>query len=287
MINKTRLYAKLGCRFIKKDLVNREDYREEYNKVSGTYNRWLDEMGQFTDKIINPEYMLKGEKLKILDFACGTGYISRRLLEKDLNCEITAVDYSDKMLEELRRTKDSRIRPVNCDGIEFLRNTRERYHIIYFGWALPYFNYRELFKLFRKVLKPEGTVGIISNVQGTLSGIEDIFIRVMYKNYREVIKPMDIRFNLPNGKEGLVKWFNQYGFEEVEIEDCELVVTFDEAEGLLKWLNETGAVAGTACIFKDYDLIRDNLIEEIKKSKYDNGKYQINHKFVYGTFKLK
>lgn len=287
MLKKIVFYTKVGYKLIKKDVINNEDYRKEYNKVSTTYIHWLNEMGQFTDKIINPQYILKDKKLKILDFACGTGYISKSLLEKNIDCEITAVDYSDKMLEKLKNLKDSRIKVVHCDGIEFLNSTEEKYDVIYFGWALSYFNYKELFKLFKKVLNDGGMVGIITNVQGTLSGIEDIFMKVMYKNHEEVIKPMDIRFNLPSGKKGLTKWFNQYGFEKVEVEDGEVLVTFDEPEQLLKWLNKTGAAAGTACIFKDYDLIKDNLIEEIRKAKYKNGKYEINHRFAYGIFKLR
>ena len=35
---------------------------------------------------------------------------------------------------------------------------------------------------------------------------------------------------------------------------------------------------------EDYDKIKEQLIEEIKKLKYENGKYKINHKFVYGLF---
>lgn len=287
MLKKIVFYTKVGYKLIKKDVINNEDYRKEYNKVSTTYTNWLNEMGQFTDRIIKPEYILKDKKLKILDFACGTGYISKSILRKNIDCEITAVDYSDKMLQNLKNLRDSRIKVVNCDGIEFLKNTEEKYDIIFFGWALSYFNYKELFKLFTKVLNDEGIVGIITNIQGTLSGIEDIFMKVMYKNHKEVIKPMDIKFNLPNGKDGLTKWFCKYGFEKVELEDGEVLVTFDEPEQLLEWLNKTGAAAGTACIFKDYDFIKGNLIEEIRKAKYKNGKYEINHKFAYGIFKLR
>lgn len=287
MLKKIVFYTRLGYKFIKKDIINKDDYRDEYNKVSETYANWLNEMGQFTDKIINFEYMPKDKTLKILDFACGTGYISKSILKKDINCEITAVDYSDKMLEKLKNLKDNRLKVVHCDGIEFLKNTEEKYDIIYFGWGLSYFNHRKLFKLFTKVLNDGGIVGIITNVQGTLSDIEDIFMKVMYRNCKEVIKPMDIRFNLPNGKKGLTKWFTQYGFEKIEVEDGEVLVTFDEPEQLLRWLNETGAAAGTACIFKDYDLIKDDLIEEIKKVRYKKDRYEINHRFAYGIFKLR
>ena len=287
MLKKLLFYIRVGCKLMKKDVINNEDYKKEYNKVSGTYNHWLNEMAKFTDKIIKPEYVSKENKQKILDFACGTGYISRSLLHKNIDCEITAVDYSDKMLEQLESLNDDRVKVINCDGIEFLKNTEEKYDAIFFGWALSYFNYKELFKLFKRVLNRGGIVGIITNAQGTLSDIEDIFMKVMYKNHEEVIKPMDIRFNLPYGKEGLTKWFNRYGFEEMESEDGEVLFTFDKPDELLKWLNETGAAAGTACIFKDYNIVKDDLIEEIRKTKYKNGKYEINHKFTYGIYRYR
>lgn len=52
------------------------------------------------------------------------------------------------------------------------------------------------------------------------------------------------------------------------------------------YFRTSGAAAGTACIFKDYDSIKDNLLAEISKVKYRNGKYEINHKFSYGIFRL-
>lgn len=286
MFKEILFYSKIGLKLLKKDKVDKEDYKKDYNEVSDTYIQWLNKMGRFTDMIITDEYMVKDKKIKILDFACGTGYISQRLLEQDIDCEITAVDYSEKMLAELNKIKDARLRVINCDGIEFLKNTNEKYDIIYFAWALSYFDHKELFELFRKVLNPEGRVHIITNVKGTLGGIESIFLKVMYKRQEQLAKPMDIKFNLPNGKRGLTKWFNQYGFEEVKLEEDEVVIAFDNAEELIDWLSKTGAIAGTSHIFKDYTAIKEDLIEEIRKAKYKDGKYEINHKFVYGIYNI-
>jgi hypothetical protein len=190
------------------------------------------------------------------------------------------------MLEHLKGINEDKVRIINSDGIEFLENTDETYDAIFFGWALSYFNYKKLFKLFKKLLKQGGIVGIITNTLGTLSGIEKIFMEVMGENSKEVIKPMNIRFNLPQGKDGLVKWFGGYGFEPIQADEGEVKILFDSPKLLLNWLNETGAAAGTACIFKSYDLIKDKLIEKIEKEKFYNVKYEINHRFAYGIFRL-
>lgn len=287
MFKKLLFYSKVGYKLFKKDVIDKTDYKNEYNRVSRTYSNWLSVMGPYTDKIIKTEYLSKNNRLKILDFACGTGYITRKILEKNIDCEITSVDYSDEMLEKLKDIKSSRVEIINCDGLEFLKNTKESYDVIYFGWALSYFNHRELFRLFKKVLKPGGLICIITNVKGTLAGIEKIFLKVMLRNADKVVKPMDIKFNLPKGSSGLVKWFRRYGFEAVEIENGEVIMSFNKPEELLLWLNKTGASAGTGSIFTDYAMVEESIVNEIKKEKHINGKYEINHSFVYGIFKLK
>lgn len=284
MFKKIEFYIKMGYKMLKKDVISSQDYEIEYNKVSKTYDHWLGEMGKFTDQMIKPNTAAIKGTLNILDFACGTGYITKSLMKKDIDCKVTAIDASKEMLNQLENLKDDRIKTFHGDGIEFLKNTNEKYDIIYFGWALSYFNYKELFPLFKKVLNPKGTVAIITNIQGTLQGIEEIFLKVMAQNPKEVVKPMDIAFNLPRGKDGLIKWFAKYRFQSLEVEEGEVFVRFNTPDKLLQWLNKTGAAAGTACIFQDYSFITKELIKEIKKTKYKDGKYEINHKFAYGIF---
>lgn len=291
MINKILFYSKIGYKLIKKEVVSREDYRGEYDKVSETYDHWLKEMGRYTDNIINSKYIDGDKELKILDFACGTGYITKGLLSKGAKYKIISVDQSNKMLEKLKDINDSRVTVIQRDGMEFLKDTNEKFDVIFFGWALSYFDHNELFKLFNRVLNPNGILAIITNVDGTLDKIEKIFLEVMSENQKEVIKPMDIKLNLPKGKIGLMNWCNKYGFKSLEVDDGEVFFRFNEPEELLHWLNITGAAAGTKKIFKDYNKIKPFIIDKIKKEKYTlkgtrkNGLYEINHKFAYGIFR--
>jgi ubiquinone/menaquinone biosynthesis C-methylase UbiE len=285
MLNKVLFYSKLGYKLVKKEVVSGEDYRNEYDKVSETYHFWLKEMGKFTDKIIHSKYIDEDKNLEILDFACGTGYITKALLSKSLKYNITSIDQSENMLHKLKELDDSRINVIQCDGIEFLNTANEKFDVIFFGWALSYFDHSKLFKLFSKVLKPGGILAIITNIEGTLDKVEKIFLQVMSENQKEVIRPMDIKLNLPKGKKGLIKWCDNYGFKALETEEGEVVFSFNTAEELLEWLNLTGAAAGTRRIFKDYNEVMPSIIEKIKKEKYKNGSYEINHKFAYGIFR--
>lgn len=285
MINKIWFYSKIGYKLIKKEVVSRDEYKEEYDKVSDTYHLWLKEMSRYTDNIIHSKYIETDSGLKILDFACGTGYITKSLLNKSIKYKITSVDQSNKMLEKLLNTNNLRVTAIQSDGIEFLKTTNEKYDVIFFGWALSYFDHNELLKLFNRVLKPRGILAIITNVEGTLDKIESIFLKVMSEKQKEVIKPMDIKLNLPKGKSGLVKWCSQYGFKALDVEEGEVFFNFKEPEELLQWLNITGAAAGTRKIFKNYNEVKPLIIEKIKKEKYKNGVYEINHKFAYGVFR--
>lgn len=285
MINKILFYSKIGYKLLKKEVVDQEDYRVEYDKISDTYGDWLKEMGIYSDNIINSKYIDKDKELKILDFACGTGYITKALLNKFEKHKITAVDQSSKMLEKLKDIDDNRVTIIKSDGMEFLKNSNEEFDVIFLGWALSYFNHNQLLKFFNGALKKQGILAIITNVDGTLDKIEKIFLDVMSENQKEVIKPMDIKLNLPKGKEGLVKWCNQYGFKALEAGEGEVLFSFKESEELLEWLNITGAAAGTRKIFKDYNEVKPFIIEKIKREKYKNGVYEINHKFAYGVFR--
>ena len=286
MISYFKLFSKLLYKTIKKDLINNDDYRKSYNEVSDTYSLWINNMGKHTDKIIDTS-LFPNKTIKILDFACGTGYISRKLLNTNLNIQITAVDMSEGMLEKCNDITDNRATFICQDGIDFLKTNNEKYDVIYCGWALPYFNHKTLIQLFKKSLTTNGTICIISNLQGTLDKMEQIFLKVMKDNYKEVNKPMNIRFNLPNGKDGLNKWFTNEGFTVLESNESEEIYTFDTPKELLDWINKTGACAGTTRIFNNYKNIEEKIIEEIKRTKYNNGKYSINHKFAYGRYRLR
>jgi ubiquinone/menaquinone biosynthesis C-methylase UbiE len=291
MIKKCKLYINMICKIIKKEVVDLADYKASYNDVANTYDCWVEEMGRFTDHIIKPQYVCENisnrngkRPIKVLDFACGTGYISRKLLLSSVMCEITAVDISDKMLEVCKDLSLQGVNVINMDGMTFLENTTEQFDMIICGWALPYFPHKKLLKNFRSILKEDGVIGVIANSKGTLDKMEEIFLSVMETNLEEVVKPMNITFDLPNGEKGLKKWFEKQGFYPLELHEGERVFSFDTGEALLDWLNQTGVMAGTKMIFKDYDQVKEQLIEEIEELKYDDGKYSINHKFVYGIF---
>lgn len=285
MINRFKLYLKLGKSFLKNKVVTGEEYGEEYNNIAQTYNYWCEIMGKHVDKIIKSEYIIQKESPIIIDLACGTGYITRKILSNDFKGYIEGVDISRKMIEKCWDIEGDNVKFICKDAIKYLYERKEKAHAIYCGWALPYLDHREFLKSADKVLYNDGIIGVIANCKGTLEGIEKIYLEVMEENIDEVIKPMDARLRLPRGTGELERWFRKYNFYPLEIGEGEEIVRYDTPEELYDWLCKTGVLAGTNKIFKDMDKIHGAVVEKLRQRKYNRGKYIVNHKFVYGIFK--
>lgn len=285
MINRVKLYGRLIKSIVLNNVVTNEEYGLEYNDISDTYRLWTQLMGKHVHKIIDHNYISKKEDSRIIDLACGTGYITRKIINSGFKGRIEAVDISKNMLNKCDDIKYKNVKFICGDGIEFLKNKRENVDAIYCGWALPYLDYRDFLKSAYEALKEEGIIAVISNCQGTLDGIEKIYLQVMEENIHKVVKPMNAGIRLPRGVNGLKKWFQKYNFHPLELGEGEEIVRFDTPKEMYDWLCKTGALAGTNKIFKNMDEIHSLLIKKIKKQKYKDGKYFINHRFVYGIFK--
>lgn len=283
--------TKIAYFYLIKKIVNSEDFSTEYNKVSKTYDLWTSKMGKHTWNIVHRRNCQNNPgSIKILDFACGTGYITGLLLEKykdKTDIEIYAIDISPGMIDFCKNNiLDKRVRVYLTEGFLFLNNQAdETYNEIYCGWALCYLDHKKLFNLFNQKLKNGGTVGVIVNSQGTLEDIEDIYIETMMEYPDEINKIMNIKFNLPYNEDELEKWFAEAGFTKLKTGGGEELVYFDTPEELYNWLCNTGAGAGLGKIFKDQEMMKKVITKKIAKKRYTEGKYMINHKFVFGIFR--
>lgn len=287
----SKFYFKLLYLSIKGIKVDYDEYKDEYDQIAPTYNIWLNKMGKYTDEILGTDLIKKETKKKILDFACGTGYITGCLLAQLLNDDIhiTSVDISKKMIEIARENIiDRRASFIVQNGYEFLKNEESsKFDAIYFGYALPYFDRKFIIQHFWRILKDNGTVHLITNCKGTLKGINKIIFRIMKNNPYNLVKILDIGIKLPKNQKSLKSLFKKYGFSVIRIRTINETVEFDEPASLYQWLINTGALAGVRKIFSDYENIEQTVIEGIQKYLNQNNKYAINHKFIQAIFQKK
>ncbi len=289
LFRKLRTYMKMVFLYLTKRIVRREDYREEYNTVASTYHNWLNKMNKHTNTILKIDHLKNRKNIHILDFACGTGYISEYVLSaiKDATVKITAIDISDKMIEIARdKISDTRCSFIVQDGTDFLFGEEdEKYDAIFCGYALPYFNHKKVIKDFHRISKKDGTAHFITNCKGTLKGIDEIYIDTMKEYPSSLNKIMEIRYQLPNNQNDLKSWFERRNFSTIFLDTVEEIVSFSTPEDLYKWLKDTGAIAGTGHIFSEDTEIVESIIDKIKNRCYYEDKYCINHKFIQGIFK--
>ena len=69
------------------------------------------------------------------------------------------------MLEKLKGINNPRVTVIQNDGIEFLKSTNEKFDVIFFGWALSYFDHDELLKLFKVALTEQKSTQIPGTIR--------------------------------------------------------------------------------------------------------------------------
>ncbi len=282
-------YLKIIFLYLTGKSVKAQDYKNEYNIVAPTYQNWLNRMKKYTDQIIRTDMIINKEGPLILDFACGTGYITDVLLKElpSKSVKIVAVDISDKMVEIAKSNiTDKRCEFIVQDGNLFLQDeSDEKYDAIYCGYALPYFNHKKVIKHFYRILKKGGTTHFILNCKGTLEGIHEIYINTMKKHPSEIAKILEISYQLPKDENDIRSWFENHSFQTLFTNTVEEFVSFNKAEDLYLWLKQTGALAGTGCFFTDNNEIEKEIIDEIVKKYYSQKSYIINHRFILAIFR--
>jgi len=283
-LKSARAIFKVASMLVKNQVITPDEYASSYNSISDTYSVWNSIMGEYTKKLIEQYPPQKDEK--ILDFACGNGFLSKELININPFVNITGIDISENLIEQCKKDiKNKKIDFVANDGLKFLDDKKSEFDRIYSAWALPYFDNNQLLSLFNNSLKNDGMVFIISNSVNTLKNLDKVFKDVILKYPDNLKKIMKISPNLPNGKSGLKKKFEENGFETIYISSGEEIVIKDTASGLYKWLKSSGVLAGTEEMFTMNDEIKNAIIKAIEKKLSFEKKYKINHKFVAGIFR--
>lgn len=284
-------YAKMGCLYLLGHRVNAIDYGTDYDNVSTSYTIWLDRMSRHTDHLLDMDLLPSiDEPLRIIDLACGTGYITRSILNRlagKRNVIITCVDMSHQMLAECRNMiDDPRVEFIESDGLDYMKSlTPGSIHAIYCGWGMVYFPQHRLLSACHSALKSGGIMGSIMNCYGTLTGIERMFIDVMSEYPEEVHKVMDIRLKLAPGEDGFASWFTRQGFKTIFTGSGEELVDCPTPNDCYSWLHNTGVIAGTDKLFRNLEKMRPVIIDNIASRLRVGDTYRVNHKFVYGLFR--
>jgi len=137
-----------------------------FDRIADQWDGWveLDRMGQaLRDGLVELEISPTSD---VVDLGCGTGNLTAALTHHmDASATITAVDFSERMLERARRkVVDDRVRWVCADAAVLPLDDESADHVICFS-AWPHFTEPEqTLEQVRRVLKPGGTFTIWHNI---------------------------------------------------------------------------------------------------------------------------
>ncbi|MDR2425790.1 MAG: methyltransferase domain-containing protein [Endomicrobium sp.] len=133
-----------------------EEEAKEYDKIITNLIPYYREM---TDTLIDVLPFEKQKNIKVLDLGCGTGTISKKVLEKFPNAELLCVDISEKMIEmtkiKLKSYKNVHFQTGNFANIEI----KGTFDAAVSSLAIHHLTHKEKRVFYKKVyslLKPDG-----------------------------------------------------------------------------------------------------------------------------------
>lgn len=117
-------------------------------------------------KILGLAQLTQAEKLKIADIGCGTGSASI-LLAKQLNAQVTAVDFLPEFIEVLKDKAEKeglseKIATIVC-SMEDLPFSREEYDLIWSEGAIYNMGFEKGVNEWKQFLKPDGLL-VVSEI---------------------------------------------------------------------------------------------------------------------------
>lgn len=283
-----KLLARFNRLFISGKFVRSNDIGQSYETVSSTYNQlFLDRMGKHNLSLF--QRLEPSGAPEILDLGCGTGFSTLYFKKKYPECQITEIDSSQEMLEEARRlvaTEGLRnVRFIYGDMLKEIKKlSTNTYGTVICLWALGYTRPPKLLKEIYRVLKRNGTVGIIVNSKDTLPEVRELFWKALFKHPSKMRKIM-LELPLPKSKRHLSDLLSSAGLRNIKTWQGEEQFLFRNGPQTTHWIFNTGALAG-------YDQVLDARNDpELFKYFADNwendsqGNIIITHKFVGATAK--
>lgn len=278
-----KFLARFTQLFISGKFVGPIDISQSYGSLSKTYNQlFLDRMGKHSLSLVQRFGSYRAPK--ILDLGCGTGFCFKYFKKEYPQCQITGIDLSPRMINIAKKLVPKedlgKVKFVHGDILEETeRLPSNSYDIVTCLWTLGYRRPKKLLNQIYRVLKRNGTIGIICNSKNTLPRVRRLFWKVLFR-YPYKARKIMFELPLPENKKHLSNLLSSAGFKEIKAWQDREQFSFRNGHRATYWIFNTGALAG-------YDQVLDVRNDpELFKYFADNwkgnsqGNIIITHKFV-------
>ncbi len=263
-------YSEQIADFITGNLVN---CTNRFSEQAGNYDQWTVAQKQIAQYLLT---ILKNNQIlpeTVLDIGCGTGYLSRLLLDNLPDIQLTGIDWAEGMVEICRRTmaSDQRVQFELADARYY---NQKKFDLLTSNCALQWIT--DLNKFFadkKSNLNPRGLFSFATLVQPTFSGLQKTYYSITGKNLPGI--------NLKNTEE-YIDALKQNGFKIIHREEKPFTAQYKDSYSLLKSLKMIGAIpekdSYTPLGIKE---IRQLCRQHDKLSGNTNGYIQVNYQALF------
>jgi malonyl-CoA O-methyltransferase len=137
-----------------------EAIRKSFNSIADQYedNAFLQKevLLRLLERLQDEQAVDKHMQVKhVLDLGCGTGFAIPELFKQFGNIEITGLDFSQEMLNQIEKHKSLKLVHADVHDLPFADNS---YDIVFSNMMLHWSNEQDVFAECLRVLKPNGTL---------------------------------------------------------------------------------------------------------------------------------
>lgn len=169
-------------------MIDKEKLRRRFSRNVKNYDKYANIQKKMGDTLVNH---IKNDSLhikSILEIGCGTGYVTKRLINDFPNAQITAVDIAPGMIEYVKSNIQYDHVNFICGDIEEM-DLKDKYDLIISNATFQWFNYLE--KTTNKLIGLLNTNGILCfSIFGkdTFKELREAFHKA--KNALEISEPV-------------------------------------------------------------------------------------------------
>jgi malonyl-CoA O-methyltransferase len=212
-----------------------------FNRSVATYDRFAVVQREMAEKLVRRLREIRPHVHRVLEIGCGTGVLTRRLLEALPRVNLVAVDIAEKMVETARENiRSPRVRFLALDAESPAVLCEGKFDLIISNAVVQWLSAPgDTLKLWAKALCPGGMILFSTFGQGTFRELDEAF-RVVEAETGAV--PVSRGPRLLTAEEWM-RLLGEAGFVEIEAEEERRIMEYKDCRHFLRSVKATGANA--------------------------------------------